>query len=612
VAKLESKFGQGILDDAFANLFDGVHGLQTFETELVQVNEHQAPIINKTNFTEPPKQRVEVPSNPCDGAPYPSAATKRAASCKLSKGNCYKLQERFLNIQAGMQDERDQLQDDIAQMEAFCDETRTTLETEISDAESMLSEAQTKLGKATEDVNNAMETARQTASLNADLDAKLKDEMKKCNDKYIGYEGEICALKKIRGELYKLKGGGHSAFFQDCEVSKWEPEECTVACAGGTQVITRKVLAGAKDGAECLGLEAIRSCNNQPCPVDCKLSAWSGWSKCSAECGGGLMQRLKEVKQAMKYKGVGCGKTKEAKQCNDQACEKDCELGDWTAWSECSKDCDGGTQKRQKFVKHAVEGEGSCPDQWAVERLEYKKCNQFGCPVAELNEPMLCNNSVDVVLLIDGSGSLGRRGWKAEQKMAEMFVDAFQTGGSESRANMAVILYSGPRTWSGVWKCTGKDTSGVDMERTCGIKTVTHFMHDMKAVHDKIAALNWPSGSTLTSLALMKAKAELSLGRKDAKSIVVVITDGRPLSFRNTGVAARQLRKTARLVWVPVTAYAPLKSIKSWATRRWEENVVQVETFDELQDSSVVTQVIADICPKPAPEEDKWGYAHWR
>jgi len=324
------------------------------------------------------------------------------------------------------------------------------------------------------------------------------------------------------------------------------------------------------------------------------------------------MQRLKDVKQAMKYKGVGCGKTKEAKSCNDQACEKDCELGDWTAWSKCSKDCDGGTQKRQKFVKHPVEGEGTCPDQWTVERLEYKKCNQIGCPVPELNKPLLCNNSIDVVLLIDGSGSLGKKGWDAEVKMAEMFVDAFNTGGSESRANMAVILYSGPRTWSGVYKCTGKDTSGVDMEGTCGIKTVTHFIRDMKEVHAKITALTWPSGSTLTSLALMTAKAELSLGRKDAKSIVVVITDGRPLSFRNTGLAAMQVRKTARLVWVPVTAYAPLKSIKEWATRRWEENVIQVESFEELKDSKVVTQVVADICPKPVPEEDKWGYAHWR
>merc|ERR1719274_361191 len=119
----------------------------------------------------------------------------------------------------------------------------------------------------------------------------------------------------------------------------------------------------------------------------------------------------------------------------------------------------------------------------------------------------------------------------------------------------------------------------------------------MADVKTKIKGLTWPQGSTLTSLALMEAKAELSLGRKDAQSVVVVITDGRPLSYRATGIASRSLRKVARLVWVPVTKYAPLKDIKDWATREWEENVVPVSSFADLQRSTeVVDHVIANIC----------------
>jgi len=359
-----------------------------------------------------------------------------------------------------------------------------------------------------------------------------------------------------------------------------------------------------------LPLADMRNCNMHPCPIDCILHAWSGWTKCSAECGEGVQQRLREVKQAMKYKGVACGKTSETKSCNTQACEKDCVLSDWTAWSPCSKDCNGGTKKRSKFVKDPVEGDGKCPGLWAPERLEYKQCNNIGCSVPAPDTPAPCNNTLDVVLLLDGSGSLGKKGWDAEIHMAEMFVDAFGTSmpAGESNANVAVILYSGPRTWSGVGKCTGSGTEKVDIEKTCKIKTVTHFNQDMKKVHDKIHALTWPQGSTLTSLALMTAKAELSLGRKDSKSIVIVITDGRPLSFRNTGIAATALRKSARLVWVPVTTYAPLKEIKEWATRRWQENIVQVKTFEDLKKSSVVTQIVADICPK----SEEYGYDHWR
>ena len=111
-------------------------------------------------------------------------------------------------------------------MEMFCEETKTTLEAEIADDKSTLEQAQTKLAGATEKEATAGETARQIAAENAALNADLLKQMKTCSNNYIAFETEMCALKKIRGELYKMKGGGHSAFFQDCEVSKWDPEEC--------------------------------------------------------------------------------------------------------------------------------------------------------------------------------------------------------------------------------------------------------------------------------------------------------------------------------------------------------------------------------------------------
>jgi hypothetical protein len=202
-------------------------------------------------------------------------------------------------------------------------------------------------------------------------------------------------------------------------------------------------------------------------------------------------------------------------------------------------------------------------------------------------------------LLIDGSGSLGKTGWVAEITAAKLFIGAFKM--SEGKVEMAVILFSGPRTWSGVAKCTGKNTAGVSLE-TCGIKTVTHYTDDLDKIDQLVTGLDWPSGSTLTSLALMTAKAEMALGRADVHTIVVVFTDGRPLSFRKTELASRTIRKAARLVWVPVTKYAPLKQVKHWATRRWEENVIPVSDFKELHEPAVVTHIIADICPKEEPE----------
>lgn len=300
----------------------------------------------------------------------------------------------------------------------------------------------------------------------------------------------------------------------------------------------------------------------------------------------------------MKYGGKVCGETSETKSCHIQACEKDCELGQWTKWSLCSKDCDGGTQKRQKFVKVEPLGAGKCAGAWSVKRLQYKKCHMHRCVTPQENVALACNRSLDVVLLIDGSGSLGQAGWNAEIIAAQRFVDAFKDSG---KANMGVILFSGPRTWSGVKKCTGKNSKTVSPEY-CGIKIVTHFTKDMKKVKQSIKALAWPKGSTLTSLALLTAKTEMGLGRQTSPSSVVVFTDGRPLSYRKTGLAAEAVRKSSRLLWVPVTRYAPLKAIKKWATRRWEENVVPVTSFKKLEDPEVITHIIADICPSEEPK----------
>jgi len=232
-----------------------------------------------------------------------------------------------------------------------------------------------------------------------------------------------------------------------------------------------------------------------------------------------------------------------------------------------------------------------CPSNTAPDRLQHKECNNFACP-----NKLQCNKELDIVFLLDGSGSLGEKGWKAEIKAAQTFVDAFT--GTGAKAKMAVVLYSGPSTWGGVYKCMGWTSATVDMEKDCKLKTVTHLTADMPAVKKAIAGLTWPQGSTLTSLALLRAASEFSLGRKDAQSVVVTITDGRPLSSWSTYWASRTLRKMARLVWVPVTRYAPLTDIKKWATRRWQENVVVVKEFEDLEKPDVVNHVIANICPK--------------
>merc|ERR1719183_3240122 len=154
VSQLQSSVSHDLMQETFADLFEGVEGLEAIEQSL---------IINKTKFNNPPVPRTKVPKNPCND-PYagaPSAADKRAAKCTIKKSpQCYKLQERFLLIQAGIQDERDELMEEIAMFENFCEETKVTLEKEIAQCEDMLAAAQTKLAEATTKEANAGEIAQ--------------------------------------------------------------------------------------------------------------------------------------------------------------------------------------------------------------------------------------------------------------------------------------------------------------------------------------------------------------------------------------------------------------------------------------------------------------------
>merc|ERR1712100_320194 len=60
------------------------------------------------------------------------------------------------------------------------------------------------------------------------------------------------------------------------------------------------------------------------------------------------------------------------------------------------------------------------------------RSNMQRCRVVAANKPLACNKELDIVFLLDGSGSLGRRGWQAEIKAAQTFVDAFDGTGAKT------------------------------------------------------------------------------------------------------------------------------------------------------------------------------------
>jgi len=407
---------------------------------------------------------------------------------------------------------------------------------------------------------------------------------------------EKCALKKVRSELARLKG--RDGDFLDCKTSSWREEVCTASCGGGKRRWLREIVQKEDGGAACGPLAKVEPCNEHPCPVDCKFGPWEAWSQCSAECDGGVRERMRPVKVRAKNGGKLCLEPRQADACNGQACTRDCQLADWTEWTACSKLCDTGSQHRSRAVAEEPLGLGKCPRQEAKERLQFKPCNTESCQelLPEGRTTLRCSSKLDVIVLLDGSGSLGREGWNQTRAFAARLVENLE--GGDDKVHVALQLFSGPSDFDAYKRCTSNDPNAQpDMARDCGIVWVKHLTSRTVEVARMVPNIEWPAGSTFMSSALAEAQGELQYGRQHTRSLVVVISDGKPISHIRTKEAARRLKRRARVLWVPIGMSSDMDLVTEMASLPREENIVRVERFEELDQPAWVNKLIANACP---------------
>ena len=165
----------------------------------------------------------------------------------------------------------------------------------------------------------------------------------------------------------------------NCEVSGWGGwSACNKSCGGGVHTRNRTVVRGADHGGSaCPPLSQTKSCNTQPCPVNCEVSGWGGWSACNKSCGGGVHTRNRTVVRGAANGGIACPPLSQTKSCNTQPCPVNCDVSGWGGWSACNKSCGGGVHTRNRtVVKGAAHGGSACPP-----LSQIKSCNTQPCPV---------------------------------------------------------------------------------------------------------------------------------------------------------------------------------------------------------------------------------------
>lgn len=167
--------------------------------------------------------------------------------------------------------------------------------------------------------------------------------------------------------------------------SDWLP--CNVKCGVGIHSRTRICNNPPPQfgGLPCLGsdVEETMCDTGIPCPVRGHWSFWTQWSFCTASCGVGLQQRVRECSNpAPLYGGQQCvGENEQIQECaTGILCPVDGVWSPWSLWTPCSVPCGTGIQGRARACTNPPPSEGGmfCKGP-AAEKIE---CDTgIPCPV---------------------------------------------------------------------------------------------------------------------------------------------------------------------------------------------------------------------------------------
>jgi uncharacterized protein YegL len=427
------------------------------------------------------------------------------------------------------------------------------------------------LALGTRHLNEAEEHERLTKTEQVTLYQQEHSLMQHCAESRQALEDNLCGIRSMRLELAEI---GSVEPVQDCVVSDWQPGPCSAPCGGGEMDMTRTIVAEPVGGAQCPPLLLKRACNQMDCPQDCEVQDWSGWSECSKDCGGGVRQRVRLVRTPVLNQGEPCPALQEEEVCNVGPCERDCEYGGWSEWSSCSQACGGGYRARTRAIAAAQMGSGMpCAGPESKVRLQPEICNDEPCP-----EGLTCGSPLDLVVLLDGSGSVIDEDFAAQKAHVAGIIDRLDFG--EDLAKVGVAVYGGNTT------------------------QIVALSADKAAVETAVAAATTESAETRLAKAFEFAMGMLTLGRQDAQSVVVVMIDGGPADLRAAEEVAAKLHEHARVVMVPIGAGEDLDAVKRLASFPARVNVLAVSDFAASADETELTRFVAGLCPlAEAPSE---------
>lgn len=250
-------------------------------------------------------------------------------------------------------------------------------------------------------------------------------------------------------------------------------------------------------------------------------------------------------------------------------------------------------QEQNRHVLIPTRGEGRCPHEDSAARFGKRQCNVQPCQGDEI-----CIAQQDVILAIDGSGSLDPEGFKILLNFAKELVVKYEFRyRGQDAIKMGVVQFG-----NGEIEADGKTVTPA--------KSIMPLSTDKKQIQAALAGVQYLKGFTNMAQGFAMAEDMFTKGgRSSASQGVLMITDGKPSFIWMTNEMVEQLDdKNIMRYFVVVNDEGPasdvMLQIRKWAQfplgkGPWENNLIHVQGLAMLDaDVNLWTQAaLTKFCP---------------
>jgi uncharacterized protein YegL len=233
-----------------------------------------------------------------------------------------------------------------------------------------------------------------------------------------------------------------------------------------------------------------------------------------------------------------------------------------------------------------IRGEGRCPKALSSTRYQPQNCNTHQCTGDEI-----CVAKQDLVIAVDGSGSIQAEGFKLLKNFTGELLKRYKVEYyGETTVQVGLIVFG-----------NGEIQDDGSISKAVMLRELTT---DLVATREAAAAMEHQKGFTNMAQAFVLARKLITQkGRAYAQSAVLTISDGKPSFLFETQEQAKVLESkgiTRYMVGISEFPHSDeWELVKQLASQPAATNAVRVPGIDALNDGAgaFVEEAIVKFCP---------------